>query len=237
MDPYETSFGAPWWGPELVGEFLGRWESPDGQHALVAFQGREVVGLLFGVRLGANFRPVEARFVSRTAFPEDESRVLAMMERWSRELPPDVASLSTTAMRELPMGQMVANLIDQPGQTLMVDVGAVLTEDVEHAAINSARNSEFRSARELRSRIQQLKASYYYVTAVAAGDSAPLDAVVHGLALSGSSPRARAGTLIQYARKNGYLSESVGAGRAGGDLTPLALTHVSQIAALGGRHV
>ena len=120
-----------------MGEFLGRWESPDGRCALVAFRGREVIGLLFGLRRGAHFRPVEARFVSSAAFPEDDSMVLAMMERWSRELPTDVPSLSTTAMRELPMGQMVAQLVEQPGQVPRVDVAAILTEDVEHSAIRS----------------------------------------------------------------------------------------------------
>lgn len=226
-----------WWDSDVTGQFLGRWETRDGVAALVAFEGRDVIGLLFGLKQGPQFRPVEARYMPASVFPSDGRLIVDLVERWRSEMPYEVATLATTAIRELPMGQMVAQLIERSSESPGVDIPTLLSEEVEHSAVNNAQESDFRSARELRSRIQQLKAAYHYVGAVTNGEVAPLDAVARQLDLKGASPRARAGTLIQYARKNGYLSDSMGTGRAGGELTALAVEHATRIAALGGRHV
>lgn len=221
----------------IVGEFMGRWESNDGTAALVAFEGRDVIGLLFGVRSGAQFRPVEARFVPEDFFRPDSDAVLELLEQWASTTDPLAVTLSTTGLREVPMGQMVARLTGRHEDHPTVNVPQILTYDVEHAATNNPQAHGFRNARELRSRIDQLRAAYHYVTALADGESAPLDYVAGTMKLEDSNPRARAGTLIQYARRNGYLTNAGGAGRAGGQLTDLAIEHVNRIAQAGARHV
>lgn len=225
-----------WW-VDLVGHFLGRWESADSDAALVAMRVKDLVGLLFGLRQGEAFRPIEARFLTADAFQLGRSAVQDLLDRWALETPREVATLSTTGMRELPMGQLVGHLGEPESDKPLVDLSMLLTEDVEHAAVNNLIACRFRNARELRSRIQQLKAAYYYATAVAEGDTSPLERVALRLELRGEHPKSRAGTLVQYARKNGYLSESISVGRAGGGLTEAALVDAREIARAGGLHV
>lgn len=231
----ELDWGA--WQEALVGEFIGRWESGDGSGALVAFAGKDVVGLLFGWRVAGQFRPAEARFVPEEAFPTSTDGGQALLDEWVNKVQGSLMVLSTTGLRELPMGQMVSRLAGRREDRPTIDVAAILTPDVAHAATNNPQAHGFRNTRELLSRVDQLKAAYHYVTALSNGESAPLDYVATVMKPNEANARARAGTLIQYARKNGYLSDSSGAGRAGGQLTDLAMVHVNRIAQAGGRHV
>lgn len=223
-------------GAGVMGRLLGRWEDAEGRCALVGFEAGEVVGLLFGLKRDRRFRPIEARFMPASLFVVSDDFAQELLTEWGVRVSNDAPTLATTGIRDLPMGRMAARLIDGDSDALVVPVPDLLTDEVVHGAANNLGACGFRSRRELLSRVQQLKATFFYARAIQEGQQAPLEFVARHLDLAGDGAKARAGTLIQYARKNGYLSDPVSPGRAGGEFTRTAEAHVAQIVEAGGHH-
>lgn len=175
--------------------------------------------------------PLEARFMPASSLQQQMTEPLALDtlgRRWFDSIPREAAPLLTTQMREMPVGSLLRAMHrGRPHRSAKVDPSFLFDKQRCAGFADAGRSRElgFANSRVLGSRLDQLRAAVAYSDAIAADDTSPLDTVAERLQV----PRSRADQLIQFARKNGYLTAASGAGRAGGRLTDAAIDDIRRM--------